>query len=422
MSSSESPPPRSSAGWGDAFRRVAGTAAVGWTVAAIAGMRTLAVAVVTASRPDGTMFVQAGSDWLHNPGALYAGVAETIAHTHAFPHEVFVNPAPLAVLAAPFSLLPRPLDLVAWTAADTLCLLAAVLLIDRCLRLRGPLRAWYWAVVMLFPPVFDEVLASQVTGFVLLLACAAITVTRRPLISGALAAGGALIKLYPAFLVLGEGPNRLSRFITGAVVAAAAGLGFAFVRPGLMSPVSYLTKVLVSVLQVAPEQDCATVSVPGLWDRLLGGQSYTLLNGPAHLVSAVLDIPVLATIAKAATAAAMIGAVVWAGWRSRWARPYAPALALALGAVIPGDVYPYAVLALLPATLVVFVAAVRGRAWGFVAVIVASIVAMLQQPCDLPVPNLWTLAMLALFVTAVAYAPRAAGAPSPAAAAGKAVT
>jgi len=77
-------------------------------------------------------------------------------------------------------------------------------------------------------------------------------------------------------------------------------------------------------------------------------------------------------------------------------------LAFSLGALIPGDVYTYQFLPLLPLTLVLMLKAVERRLWITVALVGLAIEYFVNSPCALPFPGMWTIAGLAIFGAAVA--------------------
>ena len=76
-------------------------------------------------------------------------------------------------------------------------------------------------------------------------------------------------------------------------------------------------------------------------------------------------------------------------------------LGFALGAVIPNEVWPYQWLPLLPLVLLVAVRAVEQRRAGTLVVMAVLMLGFYRAPCDLPFPNLWTVAAVGLFVLGV---------------------
>ncbi len=140
-----------------------------------------------------------------------------------------------------------------------------------------------------------------------------------------------------------------------------------------------------------------------LFDRFVGGEPYLLPN-PAGGVTAVQvpwRLPGLASALGYASALAFAAAAVWAAWRSGWNAPYGMALGFALGALIPNEVWPYQWLPLLPVVLLVAVKAVEQRRVATLVVLAVLMLGFYRAPCDLPFPNLWTVAAIGLFVLGV---------------------
>jgi hypothetical protein len=134
----------------------------------------------------------------------------------------------------------------------------------------------------------------------------------------------------------------------------------------------------------------------------VGGSPWQWLapEGPQVLRSPV-QLPALATAGYLATDVLLVAATVWAARRSGWHPAYGLALGLALGALLPGEVYPYQVLPLLPLLLLVGTQAVRAGRPAPAGLLGLALLPMLRPPCDLPVPNLWTLGALGVFAVGV---------------------
>jgi hypothetical protein len=81
-------------------------------------------------------------------------------------------------------------------------------------------------------------------------------------------------------------------------------------------------------------------------------------------------------------------------------------LAFSLGALVPAEVFTYQFIPLLPLTLVLVLKATQLQRWAAVAIAVAALYVLVSSPCALVFPGLWTIAGLAIFVTAVAEARR----------------
>jgi len=115
-------------------------------------------------------------------------------------------------------------------------------------------------------------------------------------------------------------------------------------------------------------------------------------------------LPWLAQLLTYLTVATLFGATVWAAWRSGWAQPYSMSAAFALGALVPGDVYTYQFIPMLPLTLVLVLKAIEQHRWGIAALAGAAELVLISSPCALVFPGLWTIAGLAIFGVAVTQA------------------
>jgi hypothetical protein len=380
---------------------------IAWSIVVVEAARLLVINFVTTARPDAASFLGAGREWLNHPSHLYDAATAYIATNHISPAQGVIGPPGAALLATPFSLLPSPWDVVGWTVADCVCVLLALFLLDRMLRLSGALRAWYWVVALYFPPLFAETIASQIGGYLMLLGCASIVlVGRRPGWAGVLAAVGCDIKLYPISLVLGAGPRRLRAFV-GGVAGGGLLLGALTFGPiGWNSPVHYVRDVLLPALG-SHFADCQVVSVFSFWDRLIGGASYpTLASGHETWMQIGPDIPGLAEGLGVASVVGIVVMCVAAARRSGWHPVYSPAIAFSLGALLPGELRTYQVLPLLPLVLIVLVTALRAGDARVVIGIALGLLGVVVQPCSLVFPNLWTVAIVWLFVVCASQARR----------------
>src|SRR5437588_129376 len=135
----------------------------------------------------------------------------------------------------------------------------------------------------------------------------------------------------------------------------------------------------------------------------LGGLAAALKYYPAAMiiVPRPWHMPGLATVLSYASSAGFAGAAVWAAWRSGWNAPYGMALGFSLGALIPNEVWPYQWLPILPLLLLVAVRAIELRRATTLVLIGVLLLGFYRPPCDLPFPNLWTLAAIAIFVLGV---------------------
>jgi len=173
--------------------------------------------------------------------------------------------------------------------------------------------------------------------------------------------------------------------------------------------VAYVREVLAPVVATPLVHNCAVISVPTLWARLFGGSYYFDQATGATQTIRLLSIQPLAEALTVLSLVSLIAITVWAASRSDWQPVYSLAMALALGAMLPGDVFTYQVLPLLPAILVVLVSSVRTKSWATVSLLVVGMLGLVEQPCALLFPNVWTLAIVFLFAVCAARARHVVG-------------
>lgn len=387
------------------LRRVLSRPILWWALAGVWLVRDVVGNLQTIQRPDASSVIQAGDRWLHDPSAIYADTARHLAQTGLVPVTGLIRPPAAALLAAPFSLLPGAWQVPAWTAADALAAVIGLLLVFRYAT-RTPLeKAVFWAVALYCPPLYAEVNAGQIGGWVLLFACAGLVLFRsRPAVSGGLVAAAASLKLYPALMVIGA-RLRWRPFVLAALGAGAVITVVASARLGPIGAWDYLTEVLIPSLR-APNPDCAQTSVASLFGRSIGGDAYPIITptGATLYVQSPIHLGWLATLLTLGTLAAAIAAAVLAARASGWNPAYGMALGLALGGVLPGELNPYQYLPLLPLVLMALVLALRHRRWTFLALLAAGLLLWWREPCLTPFPNLWTVGGLLLFGIGVASA------------------
>ena len=361
--------------------------------------------LLTTQRPDASSVIQAGYRWLHDPAAIYAETARHLHDTGLVPVTGLLRPPAAAMLAAPFTLLPGSWQVPAWTAADAIAALIGLLIVQRLVT-RTPLEtAVFWAVALYSPPLYAEVNAGQIGGFVLAFGCAALVTFRsRPWLSGILAASAASLKLYPALMVIGA-RQRWRPFVIGALVSGAAITVVACIPLGLTGSWNYVTGVLLPSLK-APNPDCAQTSIATLFSRSIGGEQYPILtpDGGGAILQSPLHLAALASILTVLTLGAVLVATVLAARASGWNPAYGMSLGLALGGLLPGELNPYQYLPLMPLVLMVTAVAIRNARWLLLVLIALGLLLWLRQPCLLPFPNLWTLGALLLFGVSVAAA------------------
>ncbi|HEY4912375.1 MAG TPA: glycosyltransferase family 87 protein [Candidatus Dormibacteraeota bacterium] len=346
---------------------------------------------------------------LSNPGAIYPESAAQIAA--GFPY--FANSSPPGILIAiPFIFLAPPFDVWSWVVANALMSLAGLVMIYRAV---APRNRWSLPisvlVVLCFTPLFEDIRVGQRGGPLMLLTGAAmLTVRRHPAWAGLLTGIATSIKFYPAALALSVGPRQWWRF-TGAMLATAAVvLLVTFIPFG--SPVLYLTKVLIPVSiggSAAATHDCFQNSTPLLFSRLVDGTSFSVIDKAGVWKDVTLvpwHLPWLAQLLTYLTIASLVVGTVWAAWRSGWAQPYSMSLAFSLGALVPGHVYTYQFIPILPLTMVLVLRAIETQRWGVVALVGIAELVLINSPCALVFPGLWTVAGLAIFAAAVTSAKR----------------
>ena len=376
-----------------------------WAIAAVWLIRDVYGNLLAPDRPDARALILAGDRWLHDPQAIYSEAAHALATTGLVPVFGLIRPPAAAMLGAPFSLLPASWQVPAWTVTDAAAALIGLLLVQRFVASAPLEKAVFWAVAFYCPPLYAEVNAGQVGGWLLLFACAGLVVIRtRPGLSGALVAAAASLKFYPALMVLGA-RKRPRPFLIAAVIAGALITAVACIPLGFSGAWNYVTAVLIPSLR-APNPDCAQTSVSTLFGRSIGGDPYPIINpnGGITILQSPIHLGLLASILTALTLLAVIAAAVFAARTSGWNPAYGMALGLGLGGILPGEMNPYQYLPLLPLVLMVLVVAIRNRRWVVVAGLAAGLLAWLRQPCLLPFPNLWTVGALILFALCVTAA------------------
>jgi len=380
------------------FQRVLARPVLWWAVAIVWLVRDVVGNVGPGGRPDAFSVLQAGDRWLHDPAAIYADTARHLAETGLVPVIGLLRPPVAAMLAAPFTLLPGSWQIPAWTAVDALAALAGLLLLERLVARTWLERGVFWAVALYFPPLYAEISAGQIGGFVLLPACAALVTARgRSVLSGVLAGAAASMKLYPALMVIGA-RLKWRPFLFGAIGAGGVLTAVACFPLGLAGSWNYVTGVLLPTLR-APNPDCAQTSVATLFGRSIGGEAYPIIN-PQGGITIVQSPLHLAAVASILTALVLVGALVGAVLAARasgWNPAYGMALGLALGAVLPGELNPYQYLPLLPLVLMVIAVSMRQRNAMRLFAIAVGLLLWLRQPCLLPFPNVWTVGALVLF-------------------------
>ena len=375
-----------------------------WTLAAVFWIRVMVLTAVVPRRPDADLLWEGAHAYLTNPAQMYDAAAAYLARTHLIAPagglDSFVSPPPVAALAVPIALLPKNIGVQAWTALDSVAMVAGLVLLYRVLAIRHPIgRPVFWLVAAYFPPVFADLSAGQRGGVILLGAMASIWLeSNRPIVAGAFGGFAAAIKYYPAALVIGPRPAHRVRYAAGLVVALALITAVCFIPLGPGGAVFYFQHVLIASL-ASHNPDCAYDSVRTLFTRTIGGEPFLQPNGAGVvMVESPLHLPAVALALSYLSAVLFAGGAIWAAWRSGWNAAYGMSVGFALGALIPNEVWPYQWLPLLPLILLVAVKAIERRRAGTLVVLAICLLGFFIQPCALFFPNLWTVAAIAVFV------------------------
>ena len=379
-----------------------------WALAGVFWLRVVVLSAIVPRRPDAEGMWEGAHAFLTNPSHMYDAAAVYLAQTHVIaPPGVlaaFVSPPPVAVMAIPVALLPRSLGVEVWTAIDAVALLAGLLFLYRAVAITNRIaQPVFWLVAAYFPPLFADISAGQRGGVMLLAAMASIWLEsrRRPALAGAIAGLAAALKYYPAAMVIGPRPAHRVHYAAALAAVVLAITALTFIPLGVGGAVFYYQHVLIPSL-ASHNPDCAYDSVRTLFTRTIGGEAFlqpsgtgvVLVQSPLHLGTVALLLSYLSAVLFAAGAA-------WAAWRSGWNPAYGMAVGFALGALIPNEVWPYQWLPLLPLILLVAVRAIERRRWMTLGVLGVCLLGFYRQPCDLPFPNLWTVAAIGVFALAL---------------------
>ncbi len=379
-----------------------------WALAAVFALRVAVLSIINHQRPDAEGMWEGARAYMTNPAHMYDAAAQYLAASHVIapPGTIyaFVSPPTVALLAIPVGLLPKDVGVQLWAAIDAAALLAGLFILYRIACKPSNLAApVFWVVAMYFPPVFADISAGQRGGVALLGAMASIWFeSRRPWIAGALGGLASALKYYPAAMIIGPRPEHRIRYAIALGVALIVVTAVSFIPLGFGGAVFYYQHVLLASLG-SHNADCGYDSVRTLFDRVVGGEPYLLPNPSGGVVSVSLPwhMPGLAAALSYASSAAFAGAAVWAAWRSKWNAPYGMALGFSLGALIPNEVWPYQWLPLLPLLLLVAVRAIEQHRVTTLVLLGVFLLGFYRPPCDLPFPNVWTLAAIAIFVLGV---------------------
>jgi glycosyl transferase family 87 len=371
-----------------------------WFLVAVFWLRLAFFVLADPVRPDGAAIIAAGGDFLHHPGHLYTAAAAFLARTGYMAPFGWSGPPGAMLLVAPFAMLPPRPALGLWTLADAVAILAGLWLLYSATRPAAWRRPLFFLTAAYFPPVFAEIDAGQIGGFMFLLGCGSLWLNSRRHTgwAGALAGVAAAIKIYPAGLLFGVGPRRLRSFVIALVGTAVVVTLAGFARLGFGAIGFYIAKILLPSLR-APLPDCEVNSPHTLIGRWIGGDPFFVLTagGGTTRMQSPLHLPAVASVTTDLLLVALVVIAIWAAWKSAWHPVYGPSLGFALGALVVSEVNVYQMLPMLPLVLVTGVRAAERGAYGVLGLLLLPMLALLRQPCYLPFPDLWTVAMLALF-------------------------
>jgi len=379
-----------------------------WVLAGVFAVRVVILTAVVSRRPDAEgMLVGTRAYWT-DPHHLYTAAAAYLARTGVIAPpgtlDAYVIPPPVALLTWPLTFVPESIAAQAWTVVDSAAMVAGLALLFRVVGTTHPLaRPAFWLVAAYFPPLFADVSAGQRGGIALLCTGASILLeSSRPWLAGAVAGVSAALKYYPAAMIIGPRPEHRIRYAVALFGVVVVFTAVSFIPLGPGGAVFYFQHVLLPSL-ASHNSDCAYDSVRTLFERVIGGEPFAIISGGGVvLVTSPIHLPAVA-IALSYVSAVVFGAgAVYGAWRSGWNVPYGMSLGFALGALIPNEVWPYQWLPLLPLILLLCVRAVERHRTRTLILLGVLLLGFYRQPCDLPFPNLWTLAAIGIFALGVA--------------------
>jgi hypothetical protein len=392
-----------------------------WALAAVFAARVAVLTILASRRPDAEgMLVGTRAYWT-DPQHLYTAAAAYLARTGVIAPpgtlDAYVIPPPVALLTWPLTFLPENIAAQVWTVIDSAAMIGGLVLLYRTIGTKHQLaRPVFWLVAAYFPPLFADLSAGQRGGFALLCAAGSILLeASRPSLAGAVAGLSASLKYYPAAMIIGPRPEHRIRYAAALGVVLVMVTALSFIPLGVGGALFYFQHVLLPSLS-SHNADCAYDSVRTLFMRVIGGEAFVVITGGGVVqLTSPIHLPAVALALSYLSAAAFAAGAIFGAWRSGWNAPYGLALGFALGALVPNEVWPYQWLPLLPLVLLLCVRAIERHRSRTLILAGIFLLGFYRQPCDLPFPNLWTLAAIGLFVLGVAenHLFRSAAAPEP---------
>src|SRR2546423_14032785 len=136
------------------LRKVLGRPLLWWGIAAAMFVRDVVYTLIPNTRPDAFSVVQAGYRWLHDPAAIYAGTAKHLHDTGLVPVIGLIRPPAVAMLGAPFTVLPASWQVPAFTIADAGAAGAGAWVGEKIVTRLTPGTTGVWGVGFFSPPLF----------------------------------------------------------------------------------------------------------------------------------------------------------------------------------------------------------------------------------------------------------------------------
>jgi alpha-1,2-mannosyltransferase len=263
---------------------------------------------------------------------------------------VNAHPPTSVLLALPFGALPYHNACFVWNLLSLAALAASLFLIARQLELSFSLRAVLPGLTLLLfcQPLYAQLYHGQFNLLLLLLLVGAWAAERseRPWWAGALLGTAAVLKLFPAFLLLPFLLRRRWSVLASAALTGAGWTALTLLVLGVDTYRDYVERVMphLSVYYTA----AGNVSLTAYWRQLFVGMETFARTLP------VWYEPLAARLATAASTLAVIAVVAWMVMRARARVEWDHAFALAIAGMLlisPIAWNHYFLMLLLPAAI-----------------------------------------------------------------------